>query len=219
MRLCARAATLLLIATVGAAVAGCSSGDSSSPSPTAAPLKPTAVFSSPEATRTLTARAARTPTPFGAPPQLVLASSAFASGETIPVEYTCSGKGTSPPLTWTDVPAGTAAFALTVDDADAPRPGGFFDHWVVFDFAPTMRELPAGATLPAQAVSGKNGAGAQQYIGPCPPPGSAEHHYRFHLYALDTPLNLPPGSSKDDVLAATAGHILGEAELVGLFKR
>jgi hypothetical protein len=216
MRLRARAATLPLIAIAALVVGACSSGGGSSPSPTGAPLKPTAALGSPAATQTLSARAARTPTPGG--PQLALISSAFADGATIPVEYTCSGKGTSPPLSWTGVPAGTAAFALTVDDPDAGRPGGF-DHWVVFDLAPTMTELPAGATLPAQAVSGKNGAGTQQYIGPCPPPGSADHHYRFHLYALDTPLNLPPGSSKDDVIAATAGHVLGEAELVGLFKR
>jgi hypothetical protein len=217
MRLYARAA-MLLIAIAAPVIAACSSGGGSSPSPTAAPLKPTAALNSPAATQTLSARAARRPTPRGPASQLVLASSAFASGETIPVEYTCSGKGTSPPLSWTGAPAGTAAFALTVDDPDAARPGGF-DHWVVFDLAPTMAELPAGATLPAQAVSGKNGAGTQQYIGPCPPPGGADHHYRFHLYALDTPLNLPPGSSKDEVIAATAGHVLGEAELVGLFKR
>ena len=215
MRLHARAA-VLLIGIAASVIAACSSGGGSSLSPTAPTLKPTAALSSAVATQTLSARAAGTPG--GPATQLVLASSAFASGETIPVEYTCGGKGTSPPLNWTGVPVGTAVFALTVYDSDAGRPGGF-DHWVVFDLAPTMRELPAGATLPAQAVSGKNSAGTQQYIGPCPPPGSADHHYRFHLYALDTPLNLPPGSSKDDVVAATAGHVLGEAVLIGLFKR
>jgi hypothetical protein len=218
MRHHARAATLLLIAIAAPVIAACSSGGGYASSPTAPPLKPTGAVASPAATGTLSARDARTPTPRVPSSDLALTSSAFASGETIPVEYTCSGKSTSPPLSWTGVPAGTAAFALTVDDPDAARPGGF-DHWVVFDLAPAMTELPAAATLPAQAVSGKNGAGTQQYIGPCPPPGSADHHYRFRLYALDTPLNLPPGSSKDDVIAATAGHLLGEAELVGLFKR
>jgi phosphatidylethanolamine-binding protein (PEBP) family uncharacterized protein len=45
------------------------------------------------------------------------------------------------------------------------------------------------------------------------------HHYHFKLYALDSKLGLKPGATKADVEKAMKGHILGEAHLVGLFKR
>ena len=213
-----RTAILVFAATlVGLAAIGCSSD--SKPSSTATATVGTSV--TPRASATSgpagTTTAAVTPSP-AASGSLKLTSTAFAEGAPIPVIYTCSGASTSPPLAWSGVPAGTSAFALIVDDPDAPLPGGFV-HWVVFNLSPDTTELPAGATLPPQASSGNNGRGTREYLGPCPPVGSADHHYRFHLYALDTPLNLPPGSSKDDVAAATAGHVLGDTVLTGTFKR
>ena len=56
------------------------------------------------------------------------------------------------------------------------------------------------------------------YNGPAPPPGKA-HRYFFKLYALDQPVNLTPGASKEELLAATEGHTLAEAELIGTYER
>ncbi len=50
-----------------------------------------------------------------------------------------------------------------------------------------------------------------------PPPGHGVHHYHFKLYALDARLDLPPGSTKKQLLDAMKGHVLGEAELVGTY--
>jgi phosphatidylethanolamine-binding protein (PEBP) family uncharacterized protein len=50
--------------------------------------------------------------------------------------------------------------------------------------------------------------------GPCPP---AQHRYLFKLYALDATLDVPAESTRGDVLAAMEGHVLGEAELAGVF--
>lgn len=211
-----RTAVAFSICALAVSAAACSS--SSKPSATA--TVPVAATATPGRTATAmagataNASAATSPTVASG---LTITSSAFADGGTIPVQYTCSGAQTSPPLSWSGAPAGTAAFTLIVDDPDAPVPGGF-DHWVVFDLSPDTTALPEGVTLPPQAVSGKNGRGTQEYLGPCPPAG-APHHYRFHLYAVDTPLNLPPGSSKTDVIAAMNGHILGEGLLVGIFSR
>jgi hypothetical protein len=77
--------------------------------------------------------------------------------------------------------------------------------------------VPAAETLSNGAVQGRNGFGKTGYAGPCPPSGI--HHYVFHLYALDTLLNLQPGATKQDVLKAMEGHVLSEAELTGLYTR
>jgi Raf kinase inhibitor-like YbhB/YbcL family protein len=54
-------------------------------------------------------------------------------------------------------------------------------------------------------------------MGPCPPSGV--HNYVFHLYALDTLLDLEPGISKGELLTAMEGHILARGELIGTFTR
>ncbi|MDP9236541.1 MAG: YbhB/YbcL family Raf kinase inhibitor-like protein [Chloroflexota bacterium] len=213
LRVLAAVAASVAIAIVAAA---CSSSSKPSATATARVAATATPGRTAAATAGVTAIASAATSPTAAS-GLTLTSSAFADGGTIPAQYTCSGAQTSPPLSWTGAPAGTSAFTLIVDDPDAPLPGGF-THWVVFDLSPDTTALPEGVTLPPQAVSGKNGAGTQEYLGPCPPAG-APHHYRFHLYALDTPLNLPPGSSKSEVIAAMNGHILGESLLTGLFSR
>ena len=60
-----------------------------------------------------------------------LTSQAFAEGQPIPVKYTCQGQNISPPLAWTNVPAGTKSLALICEDPDAPR--GTWTHWVIYN--------------------------------------------------------------------------------------
>ena len=67
-------------------------------------------------------------------------------------------------------------------------------------------------------VEGKNHFREINYKGPMPPPGPV-HRYFFKAYALDTMLELPRGSTKQDVEAAMEGHILGQAELIGTYQR
>ena len=149
-----------------------------------------------------------------------LKSSAFQANQTIPKKYTCDGSDTSVPLTWTDPPAGSKSFALIADDPDAPA--GTWVHWVLYDLPENVKELPEG--LPGKdklengAMQGKNDFGKIGYGGPCPPPGPA-HHYHFKLYALADQVRLKPSASKQQLLDAMKGHILGQAELVGLYKR
>jgi Raf kinase inhibitor-like YbhB/YbcL family protein len=145
----------------------------------------------------------------------VLTSQSFGSGETIPVSFTCDGADVSPELRWSEIPTSTRSLALIVDDPDAP--GGTFVHWVLFD-------IPASAAKLAEAekaigTNGKNGFNQTQYRGPCPPPGKP-HRYFFNLYALDVDsLNLQPGASKTDLLQAINNHVVGTAQLLGLYER
>ena len=92
------------------------------------------------------------------------------------------------------------------------------DHWILFNMPPQTREIASGVTV---GVPGKNGAGANQYTGPCPPPQyePSEHRYFFKLYALDTELPLAAGASKADVEQAMRGHVIAQTELVGRYKR
>jgi Raf kinase inhibitor-like YbhB/YbcL family protein len=64
---------------------------------------------------------------------------------------------------------------------------------------------------------GKNSWGRLDYGGPCPPRGT--HRYFFKLYALDTGLDLKAGADKKQVLKAMEGHILAQAELMGVYSR
>lgn len=151
---------------------------------------------------------------------LLLSSAAFEAGGEIPAKYTCKGENTSPPLSWSQAPAGASSFALIMDDPDAPR--GVFTHWVLFNLPPDTRELAEGVPregeLASGALQGNNGTGRTGYLGPCPPSGPA-HHYRFTLYALDKTLDLAAGASKEQVLNAMQGHILAQGELVGTYQR
>ena len=150
---------------------------------------------------------------------LVLTSSAFENGGTIPVRYTGSGHNTSPPLEWTSVPNRTRSLALILDDPDAPM--GTFVHWVVYNLPPAAKGLIEGVSESASAVHGEegvNGRSSQGYTGPCPPPGTP-HHYHFRLFALDKKLELKPGATAQQVEAATKEHVLERTELVGTFNR
>jgi Raf kinase inhibitor-like YbhB/YbcL family protein len=150
---------------------------------------------------------------------LTIRSSAFDDGEMIPRRHTCDGDDTSPPLSWSDVPDGTRSLALICDDPDAPM--GTFVHWVLFNLPSDARKLPESlakeASLEDGSIQGKNDFGKVGYGGPCPPGGT--HRYNFKLYALDRKLDLPSGVKKSDLLDAMEGHVLGEARLVGTYRR
>ena len=146
-------------------------------------------------------------------------SSAFTEGGMIPKKYTCDGANVSPPLTWSNVPPGTKSLALVGDDPDAAM--GAWVHWVVFNIPPNVKELKEGVppqkSLTDGTEQGITDFGSVGYGGPCPPSGT--HRYLFKLYALDTKVDLPAGTSKDELLRAMKGHILGEGQLMGKYKR
>lgn len=150
---------------------------------------------------------------------LTLTSPAFRHGEPIPRKYTCDGEDVSPPLTWHGAPGNTVTFALVMDDPDAPI--GTWDHWVIFDIPATATGLPEAVppepTLPDGSVQGTNSWGRIGYGGPCPPRG--QHRYFFRLYALDTHVGLDSRTTKARLLSAIEGHVLAQAELMGVYRR
>ncbi|WP_115703374.1 YbhB/YbcL family Raf kinase inhibitor-like protein [Legionella sainthelensi] len=145
---------------------------------------------------------------------LTLESSAFQMNSIIPVQYTCKGADQSPPLTWHNVPSKTKSLVLLVDDPDAP--GGVWTHWILFNIPPTIHRLDAGSPIPPGATTAKNSWGELGYRGPCPPLGA--HTYHFKLYALNTVIDLKDDTSRDALLNAITGHVIGSSDLVGIYQ-
>ena len=144
---------------------------------------------------------------------LSLESSAFSENTTIPIQFTCKGHDVSPPLTWKDDASTTRSYVLIMDDPDAPH--GTWDHWVLFNIPANIKHLEEGAQTPTGATSGRNTYGTTGYRGPCPPTGT--HRYFFKLYALDSKLSLDDSATKQDVMKAMQGHIITQAQLLGLY--
>jgi Raf kinase inhibitor-like YbhB/YbcL family protein len=158
------------------------------------------------------------------PSKFKLTSSAFAEATKIPDQYTCAAEAfISPPLAWSNPPANTASFAMIFHDTDAAPRKGVMDvtHWIVWNIPANSMQLPADIKpdTSTAGTQGKNIRGANGYQGPCPPPGATPHHYIFELYALDQKLDLAAGASRDDLLGAMDGHVIGKATYVGLFGR
>ncbi len=150
---------------------------------------------------------------------LKIRSTAFNDGERIPKKYTCDGEDISPPLIWEDIPEGTVTLALISDDPDAPSKT--WTHWLIFNIPPELNGLPESVEkvgeLENGIMQGFNDFGRIGYGGPCPPFGV--HRYFFKLYALDTSLDLEPGTSKEELLEAMEGHIIEKTQMIGLYSR
>ena len=143
------------------------------------------------------------------PSVMTVTSSTFLHGTIMPQRFTCTGpRRRTPPLTWAGAPAGTKSIAIVFDDADAPITP--YVYWVVFDIGPGTSALTEGK-LPPHARQARGTAGYDKYDAPCP--GSGGHGYRFTVYALNTVLNLPNGTSLQSAWRAIAAATIGRGRL------
>jgi len=145
------------------------------------------------------------------PNKMRILSPAFDSNQEMPVSFTCRGDGHNPPLSISGVPGDAASLALIMDDPDAPS--GEFVHWIAWDIGRDTTLIDEGLP-PPMSVEGQNSLGQVGYMAPCPPTGV--HRYHIKLFALDKNLELNEQSTKDELVRAMTGHIVDEAELVGL---
>lgn len=165
--------------------------------------------------------------------EFILRSTAFEPGGVIPEDHAGEGSDLSPPLNWSGVPLATEEFALICEDLDAPLDddGEPFAHWVLYHLSPRLSELPGGipprlefdlrggSGETGSIYQGLNSSGTIGYEGPMPPKGHGWHHYRFRLFALDQKLDLMPGLTRERLLHEMREHVLGEAILVGVYRR
>lgn len=145
--------------------------------------------------------------------QLTVTSPAFSANGAIPSEFTCTGAGKSPPLSWSNVPPNTQSIAILVDDADAPK--GAFTHWLVTNIPPHETSISEGGQLPQGALAGMNSNDSQGYAPICPPSGT--HRYRFHVFALDR--IMPKPTTRNAFGTQIKGHVLAEGELIGTYTK
>jgi len=142
------------------------------------------------------------------PSVMTVSSGAFDRG-VMPQRYTCADPhALSPPLNWAGAPPGTKSIALVVDDSSAPITP--YVYWIVFDIRPATSSIQEGL-LPPGARQARNSAGHAFYDPPCPGPHG--HTYRFTVYALNSVLNLPAGTSLQSAWTAIAAATIGRGRM------
>jgi hypothetical protein len=164
---------------------------------------------------------------------MTLTIPAFPDGGQIPVKFSqaaegaAPGEGTSPAISWTNPPPATQSFVLHMHDMDVARNRTTDDqaHWVVWNIPAATTSLPEGVRRGSQLPDGSYqiSATGPVYRGPGAPATGPQHHYMFELFALDTKLDVQPGSdafeTRATVLKAMQGHVLAKAVYGGLFRR
>jgi Raf kinase inhibitor-like YbhB/YbcL family protein len=162
-------------------------------------------------------------------PSFTLTSSDLRDGSTLPGAHAYAGAAddaanASPQLSWTDFPAGTASFAVTCFDPDAPTPSGFW-HWVLIDLPVSTTSLPtnagaAGASLPGAAFHVRNDWGSKDYGGAFPPDDDPAHRYFFVVHAVDVEsLGVDSDATPAVVSFNLVFHTLARAQLIATFGR
>ncbi len=150
-----------------------------------------------------------------------LTSTAYAEGETIPQKYECTsggGQSVSPPLAWTEGPAGTLSYAIVMRDLDYQN--GFL-HWVMWDIPAASMSLPEGVeqvyapSTPAGSHQAPFNPGTIGYYGPCSP--NSVNTYEITVYALDvaTVPGLTSQSTKTEAEAAILDAAIASTTLSG----
>ena len=171
----------------------------------------------------------------GGPPRPVFSvtSAAFPDGGEIPMKHAVVGANKSPAFQfhWNlgvnpgTAPDGLQSYAVILHNIENSNNRTTTDtlHWAAHNIPGTAAGLPeglAGGELPDGTKNGpgfaRGGSGPVAYIGPGASPGPI-HHYMFEFYALDTKLTLPATSTRDDLMKAMDGHVIGKAVYFGRF--
>ncbi len=160
--------------------------------------------------------------------RLLLTIPSFSDAGPIPLQFTCYADGrtaVSPPLRWVNVPEATRSFVVMATGPENHRRRShtvaFF--WGRWNIPASTTQLAQGQPLGAEQPDGsrqmESDDGIVGYDPPCAPPGAGPIHYQFKLYALDQMLSLPSNATRDAVLQAMDGHIVGASTYYGVLER
>jgi hypothetical protein len=160
--------------------------------------------------------------------RLRLTIPSFSDAGPIPLQFTCYADGRkamSPPLRWVKVPEATRSFVLMATGPENHRRRShivafFWGRWNIPASTTQLAEgQPLGAEQPDGSRQMESDDGIVGYDPPCAPPGAGPIHYQFKLYALDQMLSLPSNATRDAVLQAMDGHIVGASTYYGVLER
>lgn len=161
----------------------------------------------------------------GIPAPITLKIGLYPDGGTIPASMGCANgnMATSPAISWSGAPAGTAAYALILHDPDVAVNGDDVLHWAIYNIPGTATGLPAAVPVKGQLDDGSmqinNIAGMPGFMGPCPPMPTV-HHYVFEIYALNAKLDpLPAGTSRLDMIKAMGSKVIAKGVYTGTYKQ
>lgn len=135
----------------------------------------------------------------------------------------CSGTNISPALQWSNPPAGTKSFAVTMYDPDAPTGSGWW-HWIMYNISASTTSLAAGAgngrNGPSGSTEGITDFGSKGYGGPCPPVGNKPHHYHITVFALKVDKLDVPGNAMPAMVGFNLNaNKLATSRVTGLYAR
>ena len=155
--------------------------------------------------------------------RLQVVSSAFIFNAQLPVRFTADGEGVSPPLTWSDVPAGASDLVLLVEDADSPTPHPLV-HAIVVGLEAASGGIQEGAldSPDHQGIgleTGQNSFFRHGWLPPDPPRGHGEHRYVFQIFALSPgqPFERAPG--RRALIEMILSRAIAVGCLVGTYER
>ena len=133
-----------------------------------------------------------------------LTSSAFTDGGTLPYEYACDGGSASPALSWSNKPAGTQEFALTIR---TPTPDGPKWNWVMYSIPATTAGLAKNTS--GVGVTGHGSDLATLVYNPPCSLGPGPRTYTLTLYALSASPALPTADQvTGDVLTSAISSLV-----------
>ena len=149
-----------------------------------------------------------------------LTSPAFSDGGEIPRECGYKHGNKVPPLKIDCAYTRIKSLALIMDDPDAMGAvGKVWVHWVKWNISPgALKEFQYENSQTPEIIQSDKGMtdfGEVGYGGPAPP--DKRHTYVFKLYALDSWLDLPEGSTKSELEKAMEGHIIEQTQLTGTY--
>jgi len=160
-------------------------------------------------------------------------TTAWPDGGEVPLKHSMRSDNKSPAFEfhWSlggnpaDAPANLKTYVMTLRDMENSTDKGPTDtlHWAAFNIPGSAKGVPEGLQAGDLADGTRNGPGyyagrgaTPAYAGPGAGPGPI-HHYVFEFYALDARLDLPATTSRDDLLKAMEGHVIGKAAYFGRF--
>ncbi|MXO85929.1 YbhB/YbcL family Raf kinase inhibitor-like protein [Altererythrobacter aurantiacus] len=145
-----------------------------------------------------------------------LSSPAFTDGGVLDPRFTADAQApVSPPLAWTEPPAGTRSLVLLVEDPEVPSMEPFV-HCLGMGMPAREGALAEGELPP---VMGLNSYQKAEWLPPDPPTGHGSHDYVFQLYALDIASPFAADAGRSAALDAMDGHVVGTAILLGTYSR